>query len=64
MEGILFPGKKDCVLIYKIADEGIFDILETAGNVVRSVVKERIKILEEAKYYKGKIMNIKVLVGL
>jgi ArsR family transcriptional regulator len=47
-EGILISWKDGLRVNYKIADERIFDILDTAGNVACKEAKERIKILEEA----------------
>jgi DNA-binding transcriptional ArsR family regulator len=47
-EGILISWKEGLRVNYKIADERIFDILDTAGKIVHKAAKERMKILEEA----------------
>ncbi len=46
-EGILISWKEGLRVNYKIADERIFDILNTAGNVARKEAQKRIKILEK-----------------
>lgn len=46
-EGILISWKEGLRVNYKIADERIFKILDTAGSVVCKEARERIKILEE-----------------
>jgi len=47
-EGILISWKDGLRVNYKIADERIFDILDTAGSVAHKTAKEKMKILEEA----------------
>jgi len=46
-EGILISWKEGLRVNYKIADERIFDILNSAGNVARQEAQKRIKILEK-----------------
>ena len=46
-EGIVISWKDGLRVNYKIADERIFDIFDTAGSVVRKSIKEKIKVLEE-----------------
>jgi len=46
-EGILISWKEGLRVNYKIADERIFDILNTAGLVARKAAKSKIKVLEE-----------------
>jgi ArsR family transcriptional regulator len=44
---IVISWKDGLRVNYKIADERIFDILNTAGLVARKAVKDKIKILEQ-----------------
>ncbi len=46
-EGIVISWKDGLRVNYKIADERIFDIFDTAGSVVRKSIKEKIKVLEK-----------------
>ena len=46
-EGILISWKEGLRVNYKIADERIFDILNSAGNVARQEAQKRIKILQK-----------------
>ncbi len=46
-EGIVISWKDGLRVNYKIADERIFNIFDTAGSVVRKSIKEKIKVLEE-----------------
>ena len=46
-EGIVISWKDGLRVNYKIADERIFDIFDTAGSVVRKSIKEKIKVLED-----------------
>ena len=53
-EGILISWKEGLRVNYKIADEKIFEILDTAEIVARKEAKKRIRILEEVQYLKEK----------
>ena len=46
-EGILISWKEGLRVNYKIADERIFGILNSAGNVARQEAQKRIKILQK-----------------
>jgi len=46
-EGILISWKEGLRVNFKISDDRIFNILDTAGDVARKAAKERVKILEE-----------------
>lgn len=47
-EGVVISWKEGLRVNYKIADERIFDILNTAGKVARKTIEQKIKTLEEA----------------
>jgi len=46
-EGIVVSWKDGLRVNYKIADERIIDIIDTAGSIVHKSAKEKIKVLEE-----------------
>jgi len=46
-EGILISWKEGLRVNYKVADEKIFNILDTAGKVALKSARERMKVLEE-----------------
>ena len=46
-EGIVISWKEGLRVNYKIADERILDILNTAGSVARKEAQKRVKIFEE-----------------